>query len=356
MAIDIGEISAAKIVVGAPVLGQKVEGTLKADASLAGGKGHISLALDRTDGVLGHLSLVAAYANETRVLSLAVEAQEAAGGLAVSTLGLPGAPAAHLVIDGTGPLDDFTAKLKLDTAGVTRLAGQVALKGDAAGATGFTAELSGNMTPLFAPDYAAFFGDSVALRAEGKRDADGRLEVSDFRLSAQALALQGSLVVGADGLPERLAVTGSLGTANGAPVLLPLAGVPTRVGSAQLAVDYDRAKGDGWTGNLSVSSLDRADFSAGKLDLTGQGQVRHGTAPGLAAAGVTADAGIRCLGPQACRCGFGAGAGEHGHREGDARLAGGGGKAGGFGPESRGRGCAAGDDGDDRRVGERAQA
>lgn len=289
VAVSLGKISARSFALGPAVLGQKVTGTLDADASLIDGQGHIRLAVERTDAVLGRLSLIAVYANATDELTLAVEAEEAAGGLAVSALGVPGKPSAHLVLGGKGPLTGFTANLRLDTDGVTRLAGAVKLTGGSDGAREFTADLGGNMAPLFAPDYAAFFGDRIALHVQGRREADGRLDLPELTLTAAALDLKGAVAIAADGLPLKVDLKGTLRAADGAPVLLPLAGTPTRVGRADLALAYDAAVSEDWTGRLHVAGLDRADLKADDLELAGQGHIRHGGAAGVTAA-VTLDA------------------------------------------------------------------
>lgn len=285
VAVTLGEISAKELVLGPAVLGQAVTGTMSADASLVNGQGHLRLALQRTDGITGNLSIIAVYANATNALTLALDAEEAAGGLAVTALGIPGRPAAHLILGGKGPLDDFAASMTLQTDGETRLAGQMTLaKTETPGETGFRADLTGNMAPLFAPDYAAFFGDRLGLHVEGRRGADGATHVQALDLTARALRLQGQIDLAADGLPDVVSLTGDLAQPDGAPVLLPLPGTETRLNRATLSLTFDRATSPDWQGRIEALGLDRPDLRADRLVVTGTGQIRHeGDARGLTA-------------------------------------------------------------------------
>lgn len=284
VSVAIGKLAATRIELGESVLGQPVEATLDAALSLAGGEGQATLDLQRTDaGPAGKFDLKASFSNETQVLALDLEAIEGAGGIAATLLDLPGAPAIDLTVKGEGPLTDYTADIRLASDGAERLAGQVTLgAGDAAGDSRFAVDLGGDLAPLFLPAYAEFFGPEVTLRADGVKAADGRLTLDRFRMATQALTLDGTLALAADGLPERFAVTGRLGL-DGEPVLLPLAtDLPTSVSHATLALEFDAARGDGWTADLRMTGLERADFTAGEAALTGGGTIARPEGKSLA--------------------------------------------------------------------------
>ena len=280
VSVEIGTLLAEKISLGSAVLGTPVEGRLEASLSLIGGEGQADLVLERTDdGPAGRLALTASYANADRQLSVDLDAREDAGGIAAGLLGLPGVPSAALTVQGEGPLADFVAAIALQTDGVSRLAGEVRLTGNDAGEQGFTTDLRGDLAPLFLPEYAAFFGPDVALRAEGQRLADGRMRLSDVLLQATALDLRGAVDLAADGLPERINVTGRIGLETG-PVLLPLTTeVETRIGSADLAISYDARVSEDWNLQATLLGLDRRDFKADRLALQGSGRIaREGAA------------------------------------------------------------------------------
>jgi len=278
VSVEIRQIAAAKISLGAPVLGQALEGRLAASLALIGGEGAVDLMLERTDdGPAGRLALVASHANTSGQLAIDLDAREAAGGVAATLLGLPGAPAVALTIKGAGPITSFDADLRLATDGVDRLTGRVALQ--ARGETGqhFSANLTGDPAPLFLPAYGEFLGRNVQLELAGNRSNDGRLELDQLALRTRALSIKGGLVLAADGLPEKFDLTGRLGQASGLPLLLPLySDLPTAVTSADLALAFDAAKGDGWQGTATVTGLERADFRAQLLHLVGAGQISRG--------------------------------------------------------------------------------
>ena len=273
VSISIGRLAADRIVLGEAVLGEGIEGRLEASATLAGGEGRSELLLERVDGgPAGRLDLTAAYANASGQLTLDLVAEEEAGGIAVSKLGIPGAPSARLAVQGAGPVSDFVATVGLVTDGQDRLAGTVELLGAEGGAQGFKVDLAGDLAPLWMPDYAEFFGDRIALVAEGERSAEGVLQLRSFDMGAQALTLRGAATVGADGMPQAFGVTGRIGLADGSPVLLPVSG-EIRVRSVDLDVGYDRAAGEGWTADLVIAGLDQPGFAAERLALDGAGRI-----------------------------------------------------------------------------------
>lgn len=277
VSVDIGKLAAQRITLGPEVLGQPVEGQLEAALTLSGGEGNANLLLERQDsGPEGRIALTASYSNASRVLALDLSAREGAGGLVATAIDLPGQPAAELTVKGAGPVSDFIADIALSTDAQPRLSGRIVTK-SAPNQTGFAANLSGDLAPLFLPDYAEFFGNRVALIGSGTAYEDGRLELSHLTLDAKALDLIGSLALDAAGSPQRFDLQGKLAQDDGAPVLLPLTtDLPVRVSSADLAVSYDRAKGEGWTAKTTVYGLDRDDFRASTLTLTGSGRIKPG--------------------------------------------------------------------------------
>ena len=274
VSIAIDRIAAERIELGPEVLGQPVEGRIEASASLAGGAAAARLNLLRTDdGPEGQIALDVAYANESGQLQLDLQAAEGAGGIVVGLLGVPGAPAAEVSILGEGPLESHVARLRLATDGQDRLAGTVTLSRGADGQQRIAADLAGNLAPLFLPDYAAFFGDRVALQAEGRQTALGSLTLDRLLVEARALRLEGTAVIAADGVPESLDLRGTLAAADGSSVLLQLSGTPTRVERVDLALTAQQGGLDGWSARLQITGLDRADLKAGTLGLDGSGRI-----------------------------------------------------------------------------------
>ncbi len=274
VSVAIDAISAGKLLLGPSVLGQAVEASLTADMTLSGGEGSAHLNLLRAgDGPKGHVTLAASYSNGTQVLGLALDAAEDAGGIAATLLHVPAAPATSVKVEGTGPLSDFAATVNLSTDGATRLAGKITTGTDATGNRRFAADLAGDPTPVFLPEYASFFGHDVSLQVQGQRALDGALRVDRLSVQSQALSLTGRLALAADYRPESLSLTGKLAQATGR-VTLPVAtAAPITLDSADLTLSYDKATGPLWHFASTVSGFDNGSLAAGLLTLSADGQL-----------------------------------------------------------------------------------
>ncbi|MFZ1467562.1 MAG: translocation and assembly module protein TamB, partial [Paracoccaceae bacterium] len=272
VSVVISKVDAPRIILGPSLLGEPVEGRFEASLSLISGTGKASVVLERTDGPVSRITLDAGYENASTQLTLDLHATEQAGGIAARMLGLPGTPSVDLAITGAGPLDDFAADVQLASDGVDRLAGKVTLRGGEEGATDFAADLSGDLAPLFLPDYAAFLGDKVVLTLAGSRAAGGRVALDQLQLAARALDLNGSALIAGDGLPLALDLTIRIGTPDGLPVLLPLTS-DTRLRTADLTLRFDAAKDSAWSLKGLLSGLQRPDLTLDQAQLTGSGRI-----------------------------------------------------------------------------------
>ena len=284
VSIDVEQLAAERIELGAPVLGEEVALTLQASARLDDGTGSATLAARRLDGPEGTYAIEVAYGGEGEALSIALDIAEAQGGLASTQIGLPGAPAIELTIDGEGPLDAFVADIALASDGQPRLAGDVTLQGVENGRR-FEVDLSGDVTELFAPAYKPFFGDDVALLAQGLIPTEGGTDLDTLRLTTEALQVEGTARLGADGWPEFLNVDGTLASADGGPVLLPTSDRMTAQG-AELSLSYDPAVSDVWSLDLTLDAFETPTLSLGTARVTGSGRIDRddGTVGGATAA------------------------------------------------------------------------
>lgn len=277
VAVNIGAIVAEKVILDEPVLGQSVQARISASLSVSGGTGAANLQIKRTDdGPASSADLAAVVTDGT--VSLNLSAQEAAGGVLAQLLGIPNAPALGLTVAGAGPLSDFTVKVDLSSDGAPRLSGDVTIKDQR-----FSAQFAGDMAPLFAPEYRAFFGDHVALTLDGTQDSAGAFDISGLSIAAQALTLSGKMTLAADGAPERFDLQGRIADPQGGAVLLPLSGQDTRIQSAQISARFDLAKGQDWQAQMAVLGLDRPDLQIANLTLDAQGQITAGDAAAFVA-------------------------------------------------------------------------
>ncbi|MFU8777094.1 MAG: translocation/assembly module TamB domain-containing protein [Roseovarius sp.] len=284
VSVNIGEISAEILTLGAPLLGEEIDLRLLGRLSLGGGEGAAEIDVTRLDG-RGAVTLDASFVNATQMLALDLSLQEDAGGIAATLLQLPGQPALALDISGTAPLNDYTADIRLASDGTPRLSGQVTIRDQAVeGVTAqvFGATLSGDLTPLFAAEYRPFFGTESALDLTGTRQPNGALDIADFTLSTAQISLKGALSLDAAGWPQRFALNGQLG--DGATrVRLPISGPATHIRGATIDAAFDAARGDRWRVRLGLSGLDRPDLDLASASLSGRGAVTRAAPRGVTA-------------------------------------------------------------------------
>lgn len=279
VSIAIGKIAIDAIDLDARLLGQPVEGRLDAALTLADGSGQAQLDLTRSgDGPSGAIALDASYDNSSGMLELDLAAGEGANGLVAVALKLPGQPATDFRLTGSGPIQDFAAEVALATDGTDRLAGNIVLSGLADGGLRLTANISGNLAPLFLPDYAKFLGDRLELLLGARLAPSGAVLVDTFALKAGSLQAQGQAAFASDGLPESLSLTGTLASPDGTPMLLPLGGAPTRIDKADFNLTTVRDGSLDWTVSALVQGLDRPDLAATDLMLDGSGRIARTSA------------------------------------------------------------------------------
>ncbi|KIT15404.1 translocation/assembly module TamB domain-containing protein [Jannaschia aquimarina] len=271
VAVDIERLAAQRIELGEELLGEAVALTLEASAQLVDGTGRATLSAERIDGPQGVYSVDIAYGGAGEPLTVDLDIVEAEGGLASTQLGLPGAPAIELTVDGEGPLDAFSADITLASDGQPRLTGSVTLEGQPDGRR-FEVDLGGDVTELFAPRYRAFFGEDVGLVAEGLLREGGGTDLDTFRIDTRALRIQGTARLGADGWPEFLDVDGALASATGEPILLPTT-ARTTLGGADLSLSYDPNVSDDWSLSVTVNDLERPDLTLAGAQITADGRI-----------------------------------------------------------------------------------
>ncbi|NNL36596.1 MAG: hypothetical protein HKP35_12315, partial [Silicimonas sp.] len=284
VSVAIDTIAANRVAIGQPVFG--VESLVSVDGGLRleGGEGEANLALNKLDAP-GAITLAASYSNTSEILALNLEIDEGENGIIAGLLDVPGRPSVSFSVSGEAPISEYAADIRLATDGSERLTGRITTAqpdGSEEGTLRVRADISGNVAPIFNAEYQPFFGDDVRIGAVITRFPDGRTNIDDMTLSAASLNLDGTIRIGADGLPDEIDVTGNVAAEDGA-VLLPLPGPETRVDRANLEVKFDAAEGDLWTGAFEINGLNRPGFSAEQLSLTGSGQISGGATAAVSA-------------------------------------------------------------------------
>jgi len=268
--ISLDKLDIAEIVLGESFLGEELRLSLTGDAALSGGEGSAAIIATRLGDKLGSFKIDGSYGNISRQLALTLGVEEGPNGIAATKLALPGAPATKLLIDGSGPIDDYAAKLTLATDGQDRLAGDFRLKATDTGQV-VQLNLGGDVTPLFAPEYQDFFGDDVLLDVRAKVLNDGQVSLEAFDIAAKSVQMSGSAEIGAEGWPKRLDLSGQIADTGGQIVLLPLSGPKTYVDNAKINLTYDAAVSNDWTAHFDIAGYDRPGMLIRELLLEGGG-------------------------------------------------------------------------------------
>ncbi|MEM6384635.1 MAG: translocation/assembly module TamB domain-containing protein [Pseudomonadota bacterium] len=274
VSVEIGRVAVERVVVGEEVFGVAAVLSLVGSLSLVNGSGATNIAITRSDQP-GEISLDAQYENTSQSLSIDLSMREAPDGILVTLAGLPGAPSVDFSIAGNAPLSDFTADIDLATDGTERLAGQIALS-ETENAQRIVAAISGDIAPVFAPQYRDFFGDDLSLDAEALLYSDGRVELPEFSLFAQELALFGKVALGTDRLPEVIDITGRIAPESNDPVRLPIGGAPIEVDRANLTIAFDAAQSEEWRTGIRLVNLTREGLDIDEIALRATGRLGTG--------------------------------------------------------------------------------
>lgn len=269
VAINIGRLAIGQLRLGEALLGEEAVFTFDGSALLDDDHLATNLTLDRVDRY-GQIAVQLDLNPAENQLVLEVTAEEPENGIAARILDLPGRPPLSLSVDGDGPLDDFTATIRLSSGGEDRLAGDVTLRGGDDGAMAFAADIGGDLTAILLPQAREFLGDDVRLVVDGARAADGALALDEFSLNAATVALSGSLATTPEGQPARFNLTGQIAAEDGSPVTLPFGASPT-VRRAEIAAQFDASQSDDVAAQIVLTEFAQPELSvqSGTLDLNG---------------------------------------------------------------------------------------
>ncbi|WP_299844583.1 translocation/assembly module TamB domain-containing protein [uncultured Roseovarius sp.] len=287
VSIDIGSLSVKEVTLGETLLGEVITLSVDGSVTLEGGEGQAKLNIVRSKGPRGSFELDGSYANLTRQLALDLTLDEAKDGITSTLLNLPGKPALELTVKGDAPIDEFVAEIGLRSDGQDRLTGQVSTQTVSAEGSPvqdenqelpriISVDVSGDLAPLFAPQYQPFFGRDVGLQSLVQLFPDGRVTLEKLKLKAAALLLEGQLSVTADGLPEQFEFRGVMENADQSPVILPVTGPETKLRRAELTALFDASEGDVWIFEVDMTGFERPDVTLDKLELAANGVIQSG--------------------------------------------------------------------------------
>jgi len=271
--IQIDALSVPRLTLGEPVIDLAAELSVNGNLALAGGALDTALTIARLDGPGGQLELDAAFANETRVLELDLVLDEPADGIVANALQIEGRPDIELVLRGSGPVDNLDVTLGLDVAGEQALQGEARLRRQNEGLA-VDMSANGRLGLLVAPTYADFFGAETVLAARALVKEAGGVRLDEFSIQGGDIDVSGQLETASDNFLERLMVDAVIGDPDNTaapPVLLPVAGAETRIGSIRLAARFDAASGDGFSVNFDLDRWQGAQSTADSITLVAEG-------------------------------------------------------------------------------------
>ena len=252
--IKIDKISAPRVVLGSPVIGENAEISVTGAMSLEGGEGTADVVVTRTDGKKGDFVFKGSFDNSSRVLNIDLTLDEDPNGIFSRIARIEGRPAVAATIKGAGPLSEFSGQIQLATDGVDRVTGKLSTHGaegpDGSEGNGFDLEIGGDLSTLLPPENREFFGDSTQILAKGWRGDNGQLDIQSLSLDTEALKISGRLVTNDQSAPQLVDLQVDFGQQAGAatlPVKIPFVDPPITVLSGNLAVGLDMAQGPDWT-------------------------------------------------------------------------------------------------------------
>lgn len=270
VAVQLDKLSVPKVSFGEGVFGLGSEVSLSGNLTLEGGSLTSALDITRLDGPGGRLDAKLAYTKADKAVDVAVTLTEPPNGILANLLNVEGKPEIALSVTGKGPLENLATTMALDAGGTRALAGTATIAGAADGLV-VKADLGGPIGTLVAPDYRAFFGSDTRLQADALVKSAGGIDVSRLALSGGQLSLDGQLATTSDGFLSRLAFTGTIADAAGAPVVLPVPGGATTISGADLKVDFGGAATDGWTASTTMRGFSNGELAAREVTIGASG-------------------------------------------------------------------------------------
>ncbi len=273
IALDLLNID--RIELGEAFLGEPIAVSLTGTAQLSDGEGSANVTAQRLGDKTGRFEIDGAFVNATRNLDVLLNLEEGPDGIAARIIGLPGRPAIGLTIEGDAPLNNFDATLAIATNGQDRLTGTFGLT-EIEDRREISLDVGGDISPLFAAEYQGFFGTDAQLGARVVQSDDGRIDIPVLELDAGRVALSGALRIDAQGWPELIDLTGGITPERGEPVLLPLTGPKTFVDGMDLTVNYDARVADDWRADITIDALARPGLGVDTISLQGGGLLQPG--------------------------------------------------------------------------------
>lgn len=119
---------------------------------------------------------------------------------------------------------------------------------------------------------------AIDLDLRAARTADG-IDLSKLSLKGPAIDLTGTASITPKGWPRKVAVTGHVGSLVAPPVVLPVPGVEMQLQRADVDLNFDAAKQDGFTALIAAQGFSRDGITVETARIDARGELRRGVDP-----------------------------------------------------------------------------
>jgi translocation and assembly module TamB len=235
VAIDLRQLSVARIALAAPVLGEPAALSLEAQAKLGDVADGLAatVSLRQLEGNTGTAAIDLAYRPDDDLLKLKADVREPQGGVLGHLLGLPQRSDLRIALDGEGPLDAWQGRLDATLDGQPLLALTAEIGGRDVRTIAF--DLRAAPDPLLPEDIRPLVAGGIDARGKlGIARGGGAIQVTDLSARSAAGSITASGVLGL-GEPGDLAATVAVADSRAFAALVPdvtWSGATLRLGAA----------------------------------------------------------------------------------------------------------------------------
>ncbi len=220
---DLGRLKIDKLRLEAVIAGEPMTLAVGGAASVGSRPGwKAQLGVRRIDGAGGHADLAVSYQPGSQQLRCLATAAEPVGGVVARLLGFGDRTALGLKLDGTGPVDDWHATMRLVANGTPFIAATAAMRREG-NARAIEARLAGYLRRLLPHRYADLAQGKLVATARAMWHDRGIVDVGALQIESESsrAALSGSIDIRRSVISGRL--DAELGRSDGRAVTLQLA-------------------------------------------------------------------------------------------------------------------------------------
>lgn len=269
--LSLGALKVREINLGEPVLGSPVAMTMAGSGGAALDPTVITadLRISRIDGVDGFLTAKSEFAPNAGTLLFDVTVSEPRGGLAARVLDLPNLPALDLTLNGSGPLDDWSAGLAVSLDGHQTATGTAKLS-ESDGDRHLSFNLDGDLAPLAPQEVQAFLLGATHAAGTAVFSEEFAPQSGTLNLKTQTVTLAANGTVHDKNLSAKADLAVDAG--ENALIALDLDGRRIAFGPMAASVSANgQMNSVDWSADIDLHSLRTTEVSSGRLQFSAKG-------------------------------------------------------------------------------------